>query len=197
MKKLHEFIKPFLSIILGALLLLFYMNWLTGQDAQLAIGIIAIVMAAYYLTVGILGVVLGDKLGNAKKIFDIISICFFPTFMFVYFLVVTINGASVIGPTGWVILILSMISSLALVVAFIIASFVKAQVFKRFTILFAATFVLALLLNLLFDLAGNPIVLGNFNIIAFVIYFIYTNMLLSSLSIGKEKKAKPEEEQQQ
>ena len=194
MKKLHEFLKPFLSIILGALLLLFYMNWLTGQDAQLAIGIIAIVMAAYYLTVGILGVVLGDKLGGAKKIFDIISICFFPTFMFVYFLVVAINGAEAIGPTGWVILILSMVASLALVVVFIIASFVKAPVFKRFAILFAATFVLALLLNLLFDLAGNPIVLGNFNIIAFVIYFIYTNMLLSSLSIGKEKKAKEAEE---
>lgn len=188
MKKIREILKPFIAIIFGALILLFYLNWLSGSGATLALGIIAIIMASYYLAAGILGLVLGDKLPKGlRKAFDIISISFFPTFMFVYFLMVTINGRDALGPNGWVIAILSMIACIAFVTAFIISSFVKNAIMKRFALLFAAIFVLALLLNLLFDSLGNPIVLGNFNIIACVIYVLYTNMLFSSLSFDKEK----------
>ena len=182
MKKISELLKPYLSIILGALLLLVYLNWLSQQEWVLALGIIAVVMAAYYLAVGVVGIVLGDKLPKGLKLaLDITSICFFPVFMFVYFLLLTINGHQAMGPTGWVIAIISMAASISLPCAYACSKFVKAPLLGKLCFLFAAIFVLALLLNVLFDFIGDPIVLGNINIISVVIYFVYGYMLMNSL----------------
>ena len=49
MKKIKELVKPFIFIIFGALLFLYYFNGLSGEGAGLAISIIAIVLAAYFL----------------------------------------------------------------------------------------------------------------------------------------------------
>ena len=43
-------------------------------------------------------------------------------------------------------------------------------------------FVLVMLLNIVFDFAGNPIVLGNINIIGTVIYALFTVMLMNALA---------------
>ena len=132
MKKISEIIKPYLTLILGALLFLVYLNWLSYEGEALAIGIIAVIIAVYYLTVGILGVVVGDKLPvAAKKAFDIASICLFPVFMFVYWLIITINGADAIRPTGWVIVILSMVSALAFAGLFVVSRLVPNKLLSR------------------------------------------------------------------
>ena len=186
MKKISELIRPFVCVIFGALLLLFYLNWLSGQGVQLGIGITAVAMAAYYLTVGVLGIALGDKLsGGARRILDIISISLFPLFMFVYFLVVTINAAQAMGPTGWVIAILSMIGALTFSIVYIVASLINVKWLTRLCMLFGSVFVLVLLTNVLFDVVGNPIVLGNINIIGLVIYLVYTYMLINALFANK------------
>ena len=182
MKKISELLKPYLSIILGALLLLVYLNWLSYQEWALALGIIAVVMAAYYIAAGIIGIVLGEKLPKGLKLaLDITSICFFPVFMFVYFLLLTINGHDALGPTGWAIIIISMVASLALPCAYAVSKFVKNGLLGKLCFLFAAVFILALLLNVLFAFNGDPIVLGNINIISVVIYFVYGYMLMNSL----------------
>ena len=82
MKKISEIIKPFLSIIFGALLLLIYVNWLSSDDSgTLFLGIFGVILSVYYLTYGIMDIIIGDKL--PKKIFNIFTISLYPIFMFI------------------------------------------------------------------------------------------------------------------
>ena len=192
MKKLQEFIRPYLSVVLGALLLLFYLNWLSLDGGYLALGIIAIIMSAYYISIGIIGVILGDKLGGARRVLDVVTICLFPLFMFVYFLILTINLNQYFVPTGWVVVLLGMLASLALAVVYPIAKFVENKALTRIAYLFSIVFILALLLAVLFNEVGNSIALGDINIVRFAIYVVYSSMLLSAL--GSKENDSPKEE---
>ena len=144
MKRLHEILKPFLAIILGALLLLRYLNFLQAQGATLAIGIVAMVLAAFYLGVGVVGFTLNNKLPeSAKKVFEVGAVVAFPLFMFVYFLLVTIRLAvNNLGPNGWFLAILKMIACIAFASVYCVAAFVKNRHLNKFSLLLAAVFVL-------------------------------------------------------
>ena len=169
MKKIGDFLKPNILIIFGALLLLNFLNYLSLNGAGLAIGIFAVVLSAYYLAVGILGILIGNKFSpQLKKIFEVLSVSLFGVFMFIYFLLTTINGAQInglMGPTAWTVQILSMAAALGFVVVYIIARLVNKDALMRFAYLFSAIFTLALLLNILFDISGNSRVLGNVDIL--------------------------------
>ena len=194
MKKSAALIKPYVSIIFGTLLFLYYLNWLSLSGTGLAIGIIATVLSVYYLAAGILGVILGEKFGpGLKKGFDIASIVSFPTFFFVLLLILTIDGADSMGPTGWVISILGMIASLAAALIYLLAKLIDNEVLKKLSYLFAAIFVLAMLLNVLFDIAGNPVALGFIDVLAVVIYALFAYMLF--LSLPRKEKAQEEEKE--
>ena len=180
MKKIQELIKPVLMIIFGALLLLFYMNFI-NQDAQpgySALGIIGVIIAAYYLTIGILNLIIGKKLG---KIFDILNIDLFAVLMFTQFLIIVIYFADNMGATAWVIKILSMIAALTLAAFYTVSKLVNVPVIKRFTLLFAGVFALAMLLDILFDDRGFGEVLGNINMISLAIYAIFASILFSNV----------------
>lgn len=179
MKKITDYIKPNILIIFGALLLIINLDALSAKGASLALGIVAIIMAAYYLVVGILMVLMGNKFSSStQKLFETISISFFALYMFVNFLLTTIGGG--FGVTGWVINILSMISSLALVIVYIMYKYADAQNLIRFVSLFALIFVLALLLDVLIVAGGT---LGGINVFLVAIYAAYSFYLFSS--IGK------------
>ena len=179
MKKVQEIIKPYLLIIFGALLLLYYLNDLDNTGATLTIGIIGVIVAAFYLTMGILNVLLGDKLPQSlKKVFDITSVALFPLFIFSYYLIAIIKWNDLFGPNGWIITILSLIGSLAAAVLLIISNFINGNTVKKLTTLFAMIFVLILILDLLFSIAGNSIVLGNLDVLLFAIYVVYVNVLI-------------------
>ena len=203
MKKVTDFLKPNILIVFGALLLLFFLNYLQYTGGTLAIGIIAVIMSVYYLAIGILGIIVGDKL--PKKIFDIISICFFPVFMFILFLIQTIQAAQInnyMGPTAWIIAILSMIAALALPAIYLLARLMNKGPLMRFAYLFAAIFVLALLLSILFNARGDSVVLGNINMILVAIYASYVFFLFSCLGAPEEapkaveeKKEEPQQEE--
>ena len=181
MKKVGNLIKPFAAIILGALLLLAYLNNLQMQGGQLIIGIFALIFAIYYMGIGIVSVVVGDKMPVvAKKVFDVITMALFPLFMFIIFVSNCADFASVLGPSGWIIIILSMNGAILFSALFVVAAFVKVAVLKRLAQLFGAIFVLALLLNLVFTVTGNPNALGDINVINVVIYALYTFMLIDS-----------------
>ena len=209
MKKIGDFLKPNILIIFGALLLLYFLNYLSLDGAGLAIGIIAVVLSAYYLAIGILGIFVGNKFTpQLKKIFEVISVSLFGIFMFVFFLLTTINGAQInglMGPTAWTIEILSMVAALAMVAVYIIARFANKDVLMRFAVLFAAIFALALLLNVLFDITGNSRVLGNVDILLVAIYAIFVFYLFNTLTnkpeaneeAAKEDEEKKEEPQQE
>ena len=191
MKKVTDFLKPNILIIFGALLLLYFMNWLQYDEGWLAIGIIAVIFSAYYLAIGILEIIIGNKLSpSVKKIFEVISGSLFPLLMFIYFLIVTINMANNMGPTAWIIEILSMVACLALIAVYIISKFANKEILNRFAYLFAAIFALALLLNVLFDEGGGARALGNINVILTVIYIAFMFFLFNCL--GNKEEAQPE-----
>ena len=100
------------------------------------------------------------------------------------------------GPTAWVIKILSMIASLALVFIYTMSKISNVPSLNRVTYLIALIFVLVLLLDVLFDIDGSSRLLGNIDVLSVAIYGVYTFYLFSS--IGKiedaDKKEKEEEE---
>ena len=189
MKKITDLLKPNLLIIFGALLFLVYLNWLSATDEALALGIIAVVFSAYYLTIGILGIIIGNKFSPMlRKIFDVISACLFPLFMFTYFLIMVIDINQVMGPTAWIISILSMVASLAVVTFVIISKFVNKPIMLRFAYLSAAIFALALLLNILFDAIGNTTALGDISIVLVALYALFVICLFNIISKVDEPK---------
>ncbi|MBO4252136.1 MAG: hypothetical protein J5911_05720 [Clostridia bacterium] len=177
MKKITDYIKPNILIIFGALLLVMNLDALSATGAGLALGIVAIIMSVYYLFVGILLVLMGNKLSpSIHKILDAITISFFALYMFVSYLLTTIDGG--FGPTGWVINILSMVAAIALVIVYIMYKFTDQAALIRFVSLFALIFVLALLLDVLFAAGG---LVGRINIFLVAIYAAYSFYLFSSL----------------
>ena len=191
MKKIKELLKPFIFIIFGALLFLMFFNYLGVGGALLAIGIVAVVLSSYFIVVGILSVVLGDKLGKAKGVLNLVGVATFPLLMGVIFLLDLIGKAqddyTYLGPSGWTIAILSIASAFALGILLFIAYFVKSKGLHRVTFLFGAIFVLALLLDVLVQ-DGFAVALGQIIVLQVVLYGCYVSMLFEVLSSFKENK---------
>ena len=202
MKRLTDYLKPNILIILGALLFIYYLNFLSYSGAALGIGISAIVLSAYYLFVGILFVLTGSKLKpKTQLIFNLLSVTLFAVFMFVGFLLTPINAARVMGPTAWTINILSMAASLALVVIYIVSKFSAEPFVSRFAHLVSLIFVLTLLLDILFEVNGTSKSLGDIDVLLVVIYGFYSCYLFGSLNkteeLSTQKKATTEEKTQE
>lgn len=190
MKKIQEIIKPFLSLILGALILLYYLNWLSRGGAALALGIIAMLMSLYYIFIGILKVFEKEKAKSLKNVFDFISLVFLPLFVLVYYLLVLITGGANVGPNGWIIALLAIVISLAMLSLHAMDAFAGDFSNPKVIQFVSMGFVLILILDILFNDVGNPIVLGNLDIILFVIYSLYTLIMLEIISHPKEKTKK-------
>ena len=193
MKKFYEKVKPFFLVILGALILLTYLPCIRGEGSVLALGIISIVVAAFYVGYGIVVLLIGDKIpALVKKILDIVVVGLFPAFVFTGILMDTISLYENYTPTGWIIAILGMIAALGIAVVYAVAAFVKNNILSKLVSIFALTFVLALLMNVLFDAIGLPMVLGNITIVVLVIYAVYTAILFSAIG-GLESGEQSEE----
>ena len=198
MKKITDILKPNILIVFGALFFLVYLNYLSYSDEALALGIIAVIFASYYIAIGILGIILGDKFSPMlKKVFDVVSACLFPIFMFIYFLMMTINIADYMGPTAWIIAILSLVASLAAPAFFAVSKFINKPLFVRIAFLSVAIFALALLLNVLFDASGATTVLGNISIVGVVLYALFIIYLFNALNKAEEtpKQEAPKQEE--
>ena len=140
---------------------------------------------------GILSVVLGEKLGKAKGILNLVGVATFPLLMGVIFLLSLIGDAkneyTYLGPNGWTIAILSIAAAFAIGVMLFIAFFVRSKGFHRVTFLFGAIFVLALLLDILIS-EGFAVALGQIVVLQVILYAAYTSMLFDVLSSLKENK---------
>ena len=191
MKKIKELLKPFIFIIFGALLFLCYFNGLSSEGGGLAISIIAVVLAAYFLAVGILSVVLGEKLGKTKGLLNLIGVATFPLFLGVVELITLINLADIdgyLGPTGWTISILTIAAAFGLGGLLFVSYFVRSKGLHRITFLFGAIFVLALLLDILLLTDGSARTIGDVVILQVVLYACYVSMLFEVLASLKENK---------
>lgn len=198
MKKLGEIIKPFARIIFGAILLLYYLNWLSGEGTTLFLGIFVIALAAIYICAGILTLVINDKLPKPVKLgLDIASVIGYALFVFAYFLVVLINTGKALLPGGWVIAIIAMVGAIGFAGLVIPSFFKDNQLVNKLCIVFAGLFGLGLVLAVLFAESGNPRTLGSLDPVRVIIYLLYANIfvpLMPHLSDVKQEVGKPEEE---
>ena len=159
------------------------MNMLSASGAQLALGIIGFVFAVYYLSVGIMEIVWPSMPATAKRVFNIISISLFPTFMFIYFIFAIVNSASQMGPSLWVITIVGMLSALTLAVFYIISRFAKNEVFVRLASLFGMIFTLCIICAILFAPSAQTFSakIGDIEIVPILIYSLYCSLMFNSL----------------
>lgn len=194
MKRISDLLKPFLSLIFGALLFLCYFNWLSTNGGYLALGIIAVILSVYFITIGVLGVVLGEKFSTkTKEILNTCGVAAYPIFLGVYFLIYIIVCAKyeiAIGPMGWTVAIFSLGVSLALGVFFLLAFFLKKSFLIRGTFLLSVLFALVLLLDVLLT-NGNPETLGNIVLLGVMMYGVFASILFNELKVlqGFYKKA--------
>ena len=187
MEKIKELVKPFLSIIFGALIFLYHFDWLQLDGSFLALGIIAIILGAYLITVGILNTVLGDALAKkVKSLLEFIGVASYVLFMGVYFLLILIESSSILGPSGWTVGILSVAAGLGCGILLFISYFVKVNELNRIASLFGAIFALALLLDVLLP-QGTPVLFGNIIVLQVVMYAIAVSLVFSTLGQLDEK----------
>ena len=186
MKKIFDFIKPNILIILGGLMFLTYLNYLMIQSAYLALGILGVTTGAFYITVGILNILIPNKLNEKlNKIFVIIGVSLFGVFMFTGYLLSLINTIQSLvdeneyndlsmGPTGWTLNITLLLVSLAFVTFFILSKLLKNNLFNRFAFLFGGIFALGMLVDLLFDANGFASVgIGEISVVIILIDALY------------------------
>lgn len=193
MKKFTDYLKSNILVVFGALMLVYHLNYLSYGGAALAIGIIATIISAYYISAGILISLAGNKLSpSVRKIFGLLSVTLFAVFMFVVFLMTIITASSVMGPAAWTMNILSMAAALAFIVLYVVSEFSCEPFVRRLAYLFSLIFVLALLSDLLFDVNGNSKPLGSIDVLSVVIYGLYAFFLFNSVdkpeNFSKRKK---------
>ena len=196
MKRISDLIRPFLGIVFGALLMLVYLNYInSGMPGEyLALGIIAVTIASYYLGSAILSFILGDRLpAGVKNIFAVLSVVLFPTLMFVQNLLFTIALEGELGTTGWIIMSASLAGAIGFAGLYCAAYFTKVRVLERLAFLFGSIFFLSLVLDLLFALDGTPNTIADITLVTLAIYGIYGGMLFNAL-MAFGKKEQPAEE---
>lgn len=195
MKKVMDLFKPFLALVLGILMFLFYLNYYVRSDVPgtaLAIGIVGLVIACWFIFVGVFGVAWPRMPAGLKKAFDIVSIVSYATFIFVELLIEVIQLHAAMGSSSWIVYILAMVASMGLSVVYIISRFVKGEAMARVASIFGMVFVLALISKILFPAGkGDPVTLDDISVVPVLIYIVYCSLLLKSLA--KEKRAPAQE----
>ncbi len=189
--KFMKFAKPLLSMTLGTLLILGYLNLLQGGGEALAIGIIALILGLSYVGYGVVAFLFADRLpAKAKDGIEVAGVAIYPLFLFVYMLLIVIQLEGNLGPTGWIVAIIAMTSGLGFLAVFASSRFVDSKPLRQLSYLCAAIFGLALVLLLIFNINGNARGIGDLTLLELLEYASYGGLL----ALAFMKKDEPREE---
>ena len=173
--------KNYTSIFFGLLLFLEFLKYLSStNNLVLSTGIIGVIISIFYLVSGAIKIFIDNtknKLTN--DVLNVITIFLFPLF-FIFIIIVNLINLTSINLTGWTISIFSIIISFVFLSFYIISKCYK-KIFIKINYLFSFLFILILLLNILFNGYGNSISLGNIDVVSFIIYVLYSSILINSL----------------
>lgn len=182
MKRVYEMVKPFFSIIFGALLLLVYLNALNGAGGALAFGIIGVVLGAFYICKGIAVVLFSEKFSNnARAGLEVAGVVLYPLFVGASSIYVIININAAFGPTAWVIYILGVATSFIFALAYLGSRFTNNTSLKNVATLFGLSFGLYLVLDLLFNANGNVVQIGDLSIVALILRALYIYFMIEGI----------------
>ena len=166
----------------GALLFIYFLNFLSYTGAVLGIGISAVVIAVFYLTIGVTFALTGDRISlKAQKVYRLLSVVMFAIFMFLNFVLTTTIWSGRMGATAWTIKIVSIAVSLAFAIFYVVAQCTDEPMMQRLARLLSFAFVVSLVFDLLFDVTGSGKTLGDIDVLLVVIYGVYTFYLFNSL----------------
>ena len=166
----------------GALLFIYFLNFLSYSGAVLGIGISAVVIAVFYLTIGVTFALTGDRISlKAQKVYRLLSVVMFAVFMFLNFVLTTTIWSGRMGATAWTIKIVSIAVSLAFAIFYVVAQCTDEPMMQRLARLLSFAFVVSLVFDLLFDVTGSGKTLGDIDVLLVVIYGVYTFYLFNSL----------------
>ena len=182
MKKVLDLLKPFASIVFGALITMLYLNGLSDGGNAAVRGVFALLVGGYFIAIGVLGLVAAGKIPEkVLKLLNGIGISVYATF---FFLVTVLNLAdfnAAYGVNGWIIADFALTVSLGFAAMNIVAMFVNNKVVLRIANLLGMLFLLALVFDVLFDVVGDPITLGQINIILVTVHFTFASIYLGTL----------------
>ena len=134
MKKVVDFLKANVLLFIGILMFLIYVNFFASKEGNgITLAVFGTLISIYFIVIGIIEIVIGNKLKDtARNVFDVISICLFALFMFIYsiFSLATLveldkNEYFTVGPTAGIIEIIALISSFIVMGYYPVAKFVK------------------------------------------------------------------------
>ena len=181
MKKVLDYIKPFISIVFGALITLLFLNNLNRGDLETVKSVFAIIVGGYFIVVGLLGLLAPQQIGERPlRLLNSIGISVYAVF---FFLCIVLNVADYnagYGVNGWVVANFALTVSMGFAVLFLLTFFIKNAVVERLARIFGLLFLLALLLNVLFDRLGNPMLLGGIELLKVVTHITFACIYLGT-----------------
>ena len=197
MKKAFCFLKGNILLFIGALLFFAYLNYFAAGNALLALGIIATLTAIYFIVIGVLNVLIGDKFSALmRKVFEIIAVCSFALLLFTGTVISLVNMIQISTnpnsnmtflPNAWLIMIIASLTSFALMGFYPVARLVKGAAIKKLGFVFASLFAVGALLNVIFDAQGTAITLGDVPFVYVTILIAFNFYLFETLVDAKEE----------
>ena len=197
MKKAICFLKSNILIFIGALLFLAYLNYFAAGGALIALGIISTLTAIYFIVIGVLNLLIGDKFSALmRKVFDIIAVCLFALLLFTGTIISLVNMIQISAnqnsgmrflPNAWLIMIIASLTSFALMGFYPVARLVKGAAIKKLGFIFASMFAVGALLNVIFDAQGTAIALGDIPFVYVTILIGFNFYLFETLVDDKEE----------
>lgn len=182
MKKVLDLLKPFASIVFGALITMLYLNGLSVGGNDTIRGVFALLVGGYFIAIGVIGLVAVGKINErVLKLLNGIGISVYAMFFFVITILNLADFNQGYGVNGWIIADFALTVSLGFAALNIVTLFVNNRVLVRIANLVGMLFLLALVFDVLFDVLGNPITLGQINIILVTVHFTFASIYLGNL----------------
>ena len=175
MNKIKDIIKPYLSIIFGALFLLLYSDFLDRNGAFFALGIVAVVCAVCYIIIGVINVVCFDKVKDSSK--NILKLCeytVFPLFVFVSGLIALIENADIMQTRAIIIDIVGMTAAIILIIFHVVDKLGKKDVSPRYAYLINLFFMIAMCTSLVFSYSTMEILKFTIAFVLDVLFFVFS-----------------------
>ena len=182
MKRVYEMVKPFFSIIFGALIVLAYLNGLMGGGTMLAFGIVGLILGLFYIGKGVTFILAGDKLSNNARVgLEMAGVCLYPLFIAAVLLNLFITANNNFGPTSWVIYILGLAASLIFACSYAGSRFTDNASLKKVATLFGLSFGVYLVLDTLFNINGFVVSIGDLSIVHLILIALYIYMMIEGI----------------
>ena len=182
MKKILDLVKPFIAIVFGALVIMLYLNGMSVGGTTTVRSVFAFIVGSYFIVVGLLGMICAEQIGEKPlRILNAIGISVYASFFFLTTVLDFADYHDGYGVNGWVVADFTFAVALGFAVLNIIAIFVNNRILGRIANILGMLFVLALVLDILFDEVGNPVRLGLVSVLLVVVHATFISIYLGNI----------------